>query len=71
VILFLLTTICVPALLFVAEAALVEQSELKKLRFSYNRAWAKIFSTYDVNIKKSCQYFCGYIPLDIFICKLT
>jgi len=43
--LFLLTTICVPALLFGTEAALDEQSEIKKLCFAYNRAWSKIFST--------------------------
>jgi len=61
VILFLLTTICVPALLFGAEAALDEQSEIKKLCFAYNIAWAQIFSTCDVNIIKVVN-----ISVDIF-----
>jgi len=42
----------VPALLFGAEAALDEQTKIKKQCFAYNRAWAKIFSTYDLIIIK-------------------
>jgi len=62
-----LNFICLPALLFGAEAAINDKAETTKLCNAYNRAWAKIFSTYDSNKIKWCQYFSGYIPLELAI----
>jgi len=62
-----LNSISLPALLFGAEAAMDDKAETTKLCKAYNRACAKIFSTYDSNIIKCCQYFNGYIPLELAI----
>jgi len=46
--LHLLTSICIPALLFRTEAAIGgDVKELGRLTFSFNRAWFKIVTTFD------------------------
>ena len=36
---------------------------LSRLSKTYDRAWMKILSTFDVQIIRQCQFFTGYLPL--------
>jgi len=69
----LLSTICYHTLLFGTKAALgTNKKNKKKLSFAYNRAWSKIFQTFDKDTILLCQYYsiqfnsifyCGFVPL--------
>ena len=49
---------CVPLLSYGIESLNIRQSDYNSLDAAYNAAFAKIFSTYDNNIIKHCQYYC-------------
>ena len=63
VILSLMSSYCLPVLLYGLEALSVISSEFQRLELAYNRAFMKIFSSYNVPVIKQCQYFSGYLPL--------
>ena len=52
---FLLSTQCVPILLYGTEAAGVDKYELVRLCTSFNRAFMKIFNSYDAKTILQCQ----------------
>jgi len=61
----LLATTYVPFLVYGTEAALGKDAkELGRLVYAYNRAWSKIYKTFDKNTLYSCQYFTGCLPLE-------
>jgi len=63
--LHLLTSICIPALLFGKESAIDgDVKELKRLTYSFSRAWFKIFTTFDRHIIYNCQYYTDCLPLE-------
>ena len=49
-------------LLYGLEAVPVISSELKRLNLAYNRAFMKVFSSYNLPVIKQCQYYSGYLP---------
>ena len=63
--LFLLASICTPILLFGTEASLgFNKKEFDRICFAYNKAWSKIFHSFDKSVIRSCQFFCGYLPIE-------
>ena len=63
VILSLLSSYCLPSLLYGSEAIVIDSHEMQRLNLAYSRAFMKIFSSYDCNVIKQCQFFSGFLPL--------
>ena len=63
VILSLMSSYCLPVLLYGLEALSVISREFQRLELAYNRAFMKIFSSYNLHVIKQCQYYSGYLPL--------
>ena len=55
----LLATNCTPILLYGTEATDVEKSELRHLCHTYDRAFMKIFGSFDRQVIVQCQWFSG------------
>jgi Reverse transcriptase (RNA-dependent DNA polymerase) len=64
VILSLLNAQCVPTLLYGAEVAHLTKYEQSRLVSAYDRAFMKIFSTWDLITVRLCQYYAGMLPLN-------
>jgi len=61
----LLSSTCVPSQLFGTEAAIGgDAKELSRHTYSFNRAWFKMFTTFDKYIIYSCQHCTGCLPLE-------
>ena len=63
VIIHLLTTKCVPILLYGLEACPVKTRDKKSLDFSINRIFMKLFRTGSITIVEQCQALFGFIPV--------
>ena len=60
----LLRSVCTPIITYGMEILCSKNSTvLSRLSKTYDRAWMKFFSTFDVQIIRQCQFFTGYLPL--------
>jgi len=67
VVLKIISSNCVPALIYGTSALSLSASELKQLTFTYNSAFCKIFKTSCIQTIEYCQYYCNYLPLPLLI----
>ncbi len=65
----LINSFCVPLLAYGSEAFKFNSSMYNVLDSAYNAAFFKIFKSYDKQIIKLCQYYCGCFPLAYVIDK--
>ena len=63
----LIDSFCVPLLSYGIESLNTRQSDYNYLDAAYNAAFSKIFSTYDKNIIKYCQYYSYKLPYSLTI----
>jgi len=66
-ILKIVSTNCNPSLLYGLEACPVTKRQLNSLSYPYNSVYMKLFKTFDVNIIKQVQYYCGCMPLSYIL----
>ena len=59
----LINYFCTPILLYGIEALNVSSSVYNVLEAAYTAAFFKIFKTYDKQVVRQCQFFCGCLPL--------
>jgi len=67
VLLHLTFTNCSPALLYGLEASNLTKAQLKSLTCAYNASFFKLFGTFDAEVIKNCQFYSGYLPLNLAI----
>ncbi len=67
VILSLVDSFCIPILSYAVESIDIRQADYNYLDAAYNAAFAKIFSSFDKNVVRCCQYYCGVLPLNLRI----
>jgi hypothetical protein len=60
----LLSTVCTPVLLHGIDATYANNYELKRLCNSYDRAFMKIFNTFNSNIIASCQWYSNCLNME-------
>ena len=58
----LINNFCTPCLMFGLEACVLTKSQNNSLSYPYNSAFMKLFSTFDKDVVRQCQYYCGYLP---------
>jgi len=58
--LHLAQSICVPGLLYGTEAFNFNKTTIRELELPWSRVFYKVFKTFDPEIIKYCQYYCGY-----------
>ena len=63
VILSLINAYCLPILTYVIDALKWSKSMYNQLENAYSSVYSKIFATYDKDVIKQCQYYCGYMQL--------
>ena len=63
VILSLLSSYCLPVLIYGIECIFINAREMQRLDLAYSRAFMKIFSSFDKMVIMQCQYYSGYLPL--------
>ena len=57
-------TACTPIILYGTEIlGMNNRSVLAKISKTYDRVWMKIFSTFDLQIIRQCQFYTGNLPL--------
>src|ERR1051325_9087023 len=56
VILFLLSSYCLPALMYGMEVVPISSRDMLRLNLAYSRAFMKLFSSYDCFVIRQCQY---------------
>ena len=66
VLLSLLYTKCIPALTYAMEAISLNKTLTNNLSHVYNSIFFKIFSSFDKDVIKQCQYYCGYLPFSYY-----
>ena len=59
----LVTTIALPILLYSIETMSLNQTQLLAIEHPWTRTFMKLFSTFDINIVKQCQHYCGSLPI--------
>lgn len=67
VILSLVDSFCIPILSYGVESFNIRQADYNYLDAAYNAAFAKVFSTFDRDIIRCCQFYCGAIPFNMKI----
>ena len=58
---------CVPLLSYGTESFNVKQADYNYLGSAYDAVFAKIFTSYDKNIIRNCQFCCGLLPFSLRI----
>ena len=67
VLLSLVDSFCIPILSYGVESFDIRQADYNYIDNAYNAAFAKIFSSFDNNVIRGCQYYCGALPLNLRI----
>jgi len=67
VVLSLVAAYCTPVLLYGLEAVTLNKTERTRLNNPFNMVFSKLFGTFNKEIIKSCQYYCGYLPFDLLL----
>ena len=63
----LISTYCVPILLYNAEALSWNKKELKSIEHAYSHGFSKIFKTFNETIIRECQFFMGYMSIEYIL----
>jgi hypothetical protein len=63
----LVDSFCVPILTYGIESFDIRISDYNYLDAAYNAAFAKVFSSFDKNVIRCCQFYCGAMPLSLMI----
>ena len=58
----LIASIALPSLLYGLETLTLNVSQKTSLSHPWNRTFMKIYSTFDKNVIKQCQYYGGFLP---------
>ena len=53
--------------MFGAESLLWNKKIIQSLENAYSQAFNKIFKTYDKRIIRECQFFMGYLPIELLL----
>ena len=59
----LITSYCIPILLYALEAVTLNKNSRLKLEAAYSQVFSKIFNTYDQGIIRQCQCFMSCLPI--------
>jgi hypothetical protein len=59
----LINSFCIPVLTYGLDALKLNQSGYNTLESAYSAAFAKIFGSFDANVIRDCQFYCGALPL--------
>jgi len=68
IVLPLISSYCVPILLYGLEAVILTKTDVTRLEHPFTMIFHKIFGTYSNSIISQCQYFTGCLPL-YHLCK--
>ena len=60
----LVSSNCVPVLLYGLEALMLNKADINTLSYPYNSVFMKLFKSFNKNIIMLCQYYCGELPLE-------
>jgi hypothetical protein len=63
----LIESFCVSVLLYAAESIVWNKEMLKSFESAYSHAFMKIFKTFDITVVKQCQFYMGYLPIELKI----
>ena len=69
VLLQLISSVAFPSLTYNLEPLALNKRELMSLEHSWSRIFMKIFSTFDTNVVKQCQWYGGFMPLSYLLSK--
>jgi hypothetical protein len=58
---------CVSILLFAAESISWSKKSIRSLENAYNQSFYKIFKTFDKQSIEYCQYYMGYLPVQLLL----
>ena len=58
---------CIPILTYGIESFDIRISDYNYLDVAYNAAFSKSFSSFDKNVIRCCQFYCGAMPLSLMI----
>ena len=58
----LIDSFCIPILAYGMESISINRSAYNSLESAYSAAFSKIFNSFDKNIIKQCQFYCGSLP---------
>jgi len=64
IVISLLSSVCVPTLMYATELIGDNVAVVDKLSKSYDRSIMKIFSTFEKNTVRLCQYYTGLLPIN-------
>jgi hypothetical protein len=67
----LIASMALPVLTYSIEAVQLNKSELLSLNHPWERAFQKIFHTFDNQVVTQCQMFTGYLPVLHYYCMRT
>jgi hypothetical protein len=59
----LVSSFATPVLLYGFDMGCLSRAQVNKLNFPFSAVFGKVFSTFDNNVIKLCQYYCGQMPL--------
>jgi hypothetical protein len=63
----LVSSNCVPVLLYGLEALMLNKADINTLSYPYNSVFMKLFKSFNKNIIMLCQYYCGELPLEYLL----
>ena len=63
----LVSSNCVPVLLYGLEALMLNKADTNTLSYPYNSVFMKLFKSFNKNIITLCQYYCGELPLEYLL----
>ena len=67
VILSLLSAYSLPTLLYGIESIVSLSKDIQRCSLAYDRAFMKIFATYNNDVIRNCQFYSGHLPLAYLI----
>ena len=56
-------TNCTPVLLYGLEACKLLKTQVNSLTYPYSSVFYKLFNSFNVNVVRGAQFYCGYLPL--------
>ena len=63
----LIDSFCVPLLSYGIESFNMRKADYNYVDSVYDAAFAQIFTSYDTNIIRNCQFYCGLLPFNLRI----
>jgi len=63
----LLNTNCYPILLYGLEALKLTKTDVSALSLPFNSIYMKLFQSFNKNVIRQCQFYCGELPLEYLL----